>query len=263
VNVSSPDQDRHAAYLATRHFGSLDGLRFLCISLVIWHHVPIWHGFDPLFFSRGHTGVDFFFVLSGFLITTLLLREEGRDGRFSLRGFYWRRILRIVPIYFFVVTVAAVCEIGIKGDFRNLDILPYYFLFMANFIDGRNIGFLDPTWSLAVEEQYYLIWPALLLLVSRRWIVPVLIGLIGWNFAIQLDLFDLVGITAVAVGPLSFGMDGPTYAPILMGSLVAIVLHAPAGFALLSRLTGFRPAPWLWLGLLCLAYAALPQILRG
>lgn len=263
MTVSSPDRDRHAAYLATRHFGSLDGLRFFCITLVIWHHVPIWEGLEPLIFSRGHTGVDFFFVLSGFLITTLLLREETRTGRFSLRGFYWRRILRIVPIYFFVVSIAALYEIGLKGDTRNLDILPCYYLFLSNFIEGRDIGFLAPTWSLAVEEQYYLIWPALLLFLPRPWIVPALLGLIGWNMAIQLGLFDRAGITAIEIGPLSFGVRGPTYAPILMGSLVAILLNTRAGFAAFDRIAGFRAAPWMWILLLGLAYALLPPTLRG
>ena len=78
--ASRPD---HRGYLATRHFGNLDGLRFICITAVIWHHAPIRPEMTDIsiLFARGHTGVDFFFLLSGFLITTLLLREETAKGR--------------------------------------------------------------------------------------------------------------------------------------------------------------------------------------
>lgn len=256
-------QDHHARYLGTHHFASLDGLRFLCISLVIWHHVPIWKSLDPIFFSRGHTGVDFFFVLSGYLITTLLLREDDAAGTINLKGFYWRRILRIVPIYFFVVTIAVCYEVFVKGHSGNLDILPYYYLFLSNFIESRDVVFLDPTWSLSIEEQFYLIWPVLLLLLSRHLRVPVLIGLIVWNAAVAFDLFDLIGVTAIEVGPLSFGLRGPTYAPILMGALCAVLLHRPTSFRTIAMLTGFKAAAWVWLLALGTAYAMLPDILRG
>lgn len=174
------NQDRHAAFKAyrdTTRFGSLDGLRFLCILAVLWHHSPL----TPIYLDqlqlagRGFAGVDFFFVLSGFLITTLLLREEAEKGGFSLRGFYWRRILRIVPVYFLVVTLVAVYFIGWKGQGQWSELLPYYYLFLSNFLVG-DIPLLDPTWSLAVEEQYYLIWPLTLLILPRRWVAPVLIA---------------------------------------------------------------------------------------
>lgn len=95
----------HTRYLSQRHFGSLDGLRCLCIIAVLWHHAPVTEVVQqPLLLRRGFVGVDFFFVLSGFLITTLLLREESSTGRISLRGFYFRRALRILPVYFLLVT---------------------------------------------------------------------------------------------------------------------------------------------------------------
>lgn len=259
----TPAPSLYDQYRANTLFGSLDGLRFLCITLVIWHHTPIWTELSPIFFSRGHTGVDFFFVLSGFLITTLLLREDDRTGTINLKGFYWRRILRIVPIYFLVVIVAAAYEILVRGETFALNLLPYYFLFLSNFIAVEHIGFLDPTWSLSVEEQFYLVWPALLLFLPRRWLVPALVVLISWNVAVALDVFDLIGITALEVGLLSFGIRGPTYAPILMGALIAVLLHHRSGFALLSGLTRAKLAPWALLIGLGLAYALLPDILRG
>jgi peptidoglycan/LPS O-acetylase OafA/YrhL len=250
-------------YLAGRHFGSLDGLRFLCITAVIWHHAPVW---PPLrdsvsvLFARGHTGVDFFFVLSGFLITTLLLREEAARGRFSLRAFYWRRALRIIPIYFLVVSIAGFYAIVLKGQTAQLAILPYYYLFLSNFLTVPDIGFLAPTWSLAVEEQYYLIWPALLLFVPRRWIVPLLVGLIVLNVLGAMGAF--AGMPRFEGVYLRFKLSGATYAPILMGSLVAVFLNRPAGFAAFWHLAGFRMAPWLWFMAL-LVVLAIPGPLKG
>ena len=218
--ASRPD---HRGYLETRHFGNLDGLRFICITAVIWHHAPgKGHLTDiSILFARGHTGVDFFFVLSGFLITTLLLREETAKGRFSLRGFYWRRFLRIIPVYYLVVSFAAVYAIIVKGYTDQLEILPYYYLFLSNFLRGEDIGFLSVTWSLAVEEQYYLLWPALLLLVPRRWIVTVLLV------------------------------------------LIAILLHRRAGFVALRAVTAFPGAPWVWFAALLAALGGFPGALEG
>lgn len=255
----------HDGYLATRHFGSLDGLRFLCITAVIWHHLPLWFELQDLsvLFTRGHVGVDFFFVLSGFLITTLLLREEAKTGRFSLRGFYWRRALRIIPIYFFVVSLAAAYAILVNGRTDQIEILPYYYLFLSNFLVPEDIGFLAPTWSLAMEEQYYLIWPMLLLLLPRRWIGPVLVGLIAVNVAGVLGAFTPLGITGIEAGPLYIAQTGTTYAPILLGSLAAVLLHSPGWFARLAPALALKPAPWLCLGALVLALTTLPTILEG
>ncbi|MEM8730032.1 MAG: acyltransferase [Pseudomonadota bacterium] len=260
------EDQRFASYVGTRRFGSLDGLRCLCILPVLWHHWPAWRELvdgGPIIFSRGHVGVDFFFVLSGFLITTLLLREEARTGSISLVGFYWRRALRILPIYFLVVTVAAIYSIGIKGRTEDLEILPYYYLFLSNFIDGREITFLGPTWSLAVEEQYYLIWPAILIFLPRRWLGPVLCALIAVNVLAVFGFWGLFGITGFAIGPLYFGLKGATYAPILIGSLLALVLSNPRGFSTLWPATGFRLAPLLWLGLILVVLGGTDGKLEG
>lgn len=259
----APAHQRYDTYLSNTHFGSLDGLRFLCISLVIWHHGPVWNQLEPLFFSRGHTGVDFFFILSGYLITTLLLREQDRTGQINLKAFYWRRILRIVPIYFFVVTLSAIYEIGVQGRTENLDLLPYYYLFLSNFIEGRDMMFLSPTWSLAMEEQFYMVWPVLMILTPTRWIVPLLAALIMWNVGVAVGFFDLLGITKIETGTLTLGIFAPTYAPILMGALTGVLLHYPTAFNALWRLVGFRTAPIVGLGLLAIAYAVLPQFLIG
>lgn len=255
----------HDRYMAVRHFGSLDGIRFLCITAVLWHHLPGWtHLAETLpLVARGHVGVDFFFVLSGFLITTLLLREESRTGAVSLRSFYWRRALRILPIYFLVVGVATTYAVVVKNDAFALEKLPVYAFFLQNFLTIEGTVFLHPTWSLAVEEQYYLIWPALLVFLPRRWIVPVLIGLIAINVLSAMGVWNLLGFRSVTVGILRFGIGGATYAPILMGSLVAILLNSPGAFPWLARLTGAKPMPWVYLAALILALATLPGALEG
>ncbi|MEM9739557.1 MAG: acyltransferase [Pseudomonadota bacterium] len=252
--------DAHRAYRSIRFFSNLDGLRFICISMVLWHHAPPidipWLKLE----DRGFLGVDFFFVLSGFLITTLLLREAVRDGSFSLRDFYIRRAVRIIPVYFFVISCVAAYYIVLKGERQYIDILPYYYLFLSNFIVD-DIPTLSPTWSLAVEEQYYLIWPLLLMLLPPRWIVPILCVLIAGNVLIMIPGFP--GPNPIPAGPLLLKMPNSTYAPILMGSLLAVFLHDKAVFEKLWAVTSHWFAPVLGVAALIVAMELLPHDLRG
>ena len=90
------EENGHADYLARKYFVGLDGIRALAIIAVVWHHV--WQPQITLpILKRGFVGVDLFFVLSGFLISTLLIREKAKYGRISLKNFWMRRILRLVP----------------------------------------------------------------------------------------------------------------------------------------------------------------------
>ncbi len=251
-------------YQATRHFGSLNGLRFFCIAAVLWHHGPVWVGLEnaPRIAMRGFVGVDFFFVLSGFLITTLLLREASAHGRFSLKGFYWRRFLRIVPVYFLVVTMVAGYYIVIKGETQYLTQLPYYYVFLANFLTS-DIPLLSPMWSLAVEEQYYLVWPLLLMLLPGAWLIPVLAALILINVIAVIGWLTPLGIVAFDAGPLRFAMFNTTYAPILIGSVVALLLHRQNSFAVLARLLGSMPACLLSFLVVLALLQWLPDDMRG
>lgn len=255
----------YAAYRNVRFFGSLDGLRAFCILLVLWHHSPPFGGLEnpARILTRGFTGVDFFFVLSGFLITTLLLREEDRDGRFSLRGFYRRRILRIVPVYFLVVTAVSVWWIGVRGMSQYWDFLPYYYAFLANFLED-DIPLLAPTWSLSVEEQYYLVWPALLLLLPavvrlRIAVAGVLVALCVLSAAGVLPEFVVAPSTDLA----RFVLPTTGYAAILIGALLALVLHRPRGFAALWPVLRHRWTPWALLALLLVLWQVLPGRLMG
>ena len=241
----------HEAYRSRRRFGNLDGLRFICISMVLWHHnAPLWEE-DLMLATRGFLGVDFFFVLSGFLITTLLLRERAERGEFSMRNFYLRRILRIVPVYFFVVTAVASYYILVQGQTDLLRLLPFYYLFLSNFLT-EHIPLLTITWSLSVEEQYYMLWPLILLVLPPRLLVPVCLALIALNVALALDLF---GIDPVAAGPLLFTLPNATYAPIIMGSLAAVILHHRRGFDAAFAAAG-------WPGAAVAGFAVLVAVLQ-
>lgn len=257
-------QDAYCHYREKTRFGSLDGLRCLCIGLVLWHHRPMLfaEGTElPRILSRGFTGVDFFFVLSGFLITTLLLREEDREGRFSLVGFYRRRFFRIIPLYFLVVTLCALWWIGMRGQGEWWGYLPYYYGFLANFLDG-DIPLLAPTWSLSVEEQYYLVWPALLLLIPAvKWRMPLVTVLIAAIYATAAGILPRLHVAETALARIV--LPDPAYGAILIGSLAALILHCPKGFAAVWRILGHRVSPLVLLLALIAAWQFLPEDLLG
>ena len=227
--------------------------------MVIWHHAQPVKTADLRILDRGFLGVDFFFVLSGFLITTLLLREADKYGSFSLRDFYLRRIIRIVPVYFFVVTGVAVYYILVRGQREYLELLPWYYLFQANFLVS-DIPTLGPTWSLSVEEQYYMIWPLLLLLLPRRFLVPAAVVFIGINVAAVMGVF---GIEPIQAGPLLFKMPNATYAPIIMGSLAAILLHWRRAFESIYKIAGRNLMPIAAVLGLLVVLQSTPEDVRG
>lgn len=161
---------------------SLDGMRAISILLVLLGHAAMSDGAPRLlhpFIHVGNIGVRFFFVISGFLITTLLLKETGKTGTISLKQFYLRRTLRIFPAaYFFIAIMATLAAL------HTITMIPHEILYAAtytmNYHDYKAL-WLGQLWSLAVEEQFYLIWPGLMLLAGARrafrgaWVVVVLV----------------------------------------------------------------------------------------
>jgi peptidoglycan/LPS O-acetylase OafA/YrhL len=144
------------AKLALSKIPALDGLRAIAVFLVIFYHF----GF---LWVPGGTGVTMFFVLSGFLITWLLLKENEKYGAISLKAFYRRRILRIFPA-FYAYWVGLVFLLIIAGKPVLWSQAIASFFYLTNYYDAvfgdPNTGF-SHTWSLAIEEQFYLLWPFL------------------------------------------------------------------------------------------------------
>ncbi|MHA3904152.1 acyltransferase family protein [Castellaniella sp. WN] len=163
-----------------------DGLRGLAVLLVIISHGGFWTllNVDHTIFARTLTaelGVTIFFVLSGFLITSLLFEERRVTGTVSLLGFYMRRALRIFPLYFLSLSIAPVLQ---YMELIRLSNCTYWhaFTYTMNFAPKECVlASYSHFWSLAVEEHFYLIWPLVFLLL-RRWalVFMVLVVLICW-----------------------------------------------------------------------------------
>jgi peptidoglycan/LPS O-acetylase OafA/YrhL len=164
-----------------KHLPALDGLRALAVLLVCWHHwMPRrFHGG----LNWGSTGVDLFFVLSGFLITSILLAcraplEAGRQSvGFTAGRFYARRFLRIFPLYY---AVLALVTLALSLDGAILASLWTYTFNLVGAARGALSGlWISHFWSLAVEEQFYLLWPWVILLAPRRLLVPIVVATIA------------------------------------------------------------------------------------
>jgi peptidoglycan/LPS O-acetylase OafA/YrhL len=159
----------------------LDGLRCMSVLWVILIHLPIQcSGILGLVKSRGWMGVDMFFVISGYLITSILIREKESTGRINLKNFYIRRSLRIWPIYYIILISSLLIALLCRSYQINIfDIAPQHilstikwpFLYLSNVyvsISGSENIFMLHSWSLALEEQFYLLWPLLLLSGKER-----------------------------------------------------------------------------------------------
>lgn len=153
------------------HLASLDSIRAFCILLVLGSHATAGAGFPAawkrtgLYLFNGSVGVLIFFVLSGFLISWLLAQEEERTGTISLRSFYARRFLRILPVYFAFLFALACLQI-----LTHLHVSWCQYLTAITFTKNYGCGsWIDGhLWSLSVEEQFYLMWPFVLTFAPKR-----------------------------------------------------------------------------------------------
>lgn len=161
-------------------FPNLNGVRFIAAFWVIVHHIEQYKekfGYDnQLFYTRfirliGPLGVFLFFVLSGFLITSLLLVEKERTNTINIKNFYMRRVLRIWPLYYFTVFLGLfvlphIPYLNIAGETELIQVdftekLILYLLILPNIVTGvfKHIPYLSQNWSIGVEEQFYYFWP--------------------------------------------------------------------------------------------------------
>lgn len=166
--------------ITTEHsfYPQLDSLRAIAVLLVIISHWFSKAHFLNRFSDNGVLGVTLFFVLSGFLITGILLKskqklEQGTPVGTAFKIFYIRRSLRIFPVYYLLLFVLVLLNIaGMRESFW------WHFFYGSNFyfwLEGAFAGQLSHLWSLAVEEQFYLVWPAVILFIPRRFLTHALV----------------------------------------------------------------------------------------
>jgi peptidoglycan/LPS O-acetylase OafA/YrhL len=221
-------KSRVPAYRVT----GLDGVRAIAVLLVILYHL------SPGAVIGGYIGVDLFFVVSGFLITTLLLREREATGRISLYGFWRRRARRLLPALGVLVLVCCTAAYAVGRDVllglgaQVLGALTFSsnWLFLAagsDYFSSTAPELFRNLWSLAVEEQFYLLWPLLLVLVLvriPRWLRITLIALIAVASAVAM---------AMLWGPESatrvyYGTDTHAFGLAIGAVLAVVALHWPA-----------------------------------
>lgn len=174
-----------------RYMPQLDGLRAIAVGAVMLHHFLPLARFVPYdFITLGDLGVRLFFVLSGFLITGILLRCKsdvanlGAHSRHPLRMFYVRRFLRIFPVYYLALGFAALLNLPTVRDS-----LPWHAAYLSNVFFARSGQFNGPLshfWSLAVEEQFYFIWPWLIVFAPSRHVPRIIAASIVGAIAFRL-----------------------------------------------------------------------------
>jgi peptidoglycan/LPS O-acetylase OafA/YrhL len=205
---------------------------------VVWHHAT---PSPPAGLrGRGPLGVDLFFAISGFLITTLLLRERRAHGRVAVGRFYARRALRIFPAYYLVLGLTALrAWLWMPGGPTRdhfLHALPYWATYTANwFVDfgvGHPIVFAF-AWSLATEEQFYAVWPWLAR--APRWVMPAAaLALLAIDQGVE------HGLVGASWPELARRVAASIASPICMGALLAAALDDARCFPVLRPLLGAR-----------------------
>lgn len=216
---------------------ALDGLRALAALSVLGFHLRL-----PGF-SGGALGVDMFFVLSGYLISLLILREVASDGRLAFRSFYLRRALRLFPAYITVLLLSVLADLLLIDVGGTLKGAFFSFFYIANWaiIKGKGLGSLHHTWSLSVEEQFYLIWPALLvvaILLARHTRIKLLLTVC----VLCCTAWIIAAIAVFVTGVNSNVLNNATHfraTELLSGCVLAVVVSKWS-----------RPAPGKWITLI-------------
>ncbi len=227
-----------------KHIPELDGIRGIAILVVLIGHfgstangetVKLGRTLNEVF-GLGWTGVDLFFVLSGFLITGILLDSKGSTGYFS--NFYARRTLRIFPLYFLYVFVffhVAMPMGGLLHHGQNIDRSGeiWYWLYLANWWNGlgHSIKYLIHFWSLCIEEQFYFTWPLIVMLASKK-----ILKTICLTFVILSPVLRITFTTHSSTPPLYLYNFTPfRLEPLALGALIAILVRDDGMSVLVSR----------------------------
>jgi peptidoglycan/LPS O-acetylase OafA/YrhL len=210
-------------YLNVSNIPSLDGLRAISILWVIFGHAKLSHNTIPglfLFidtvFGGGQLGVKFFFVISGFLITTLLIKEKIKTNTVNLKKFYIRRFLRIFPVFYIYLLVVFILNRVLHVGIDTLTFLGAA-LYLTNFHIFPESWAIMHSWSLAVEEQYYLLWPSIFKKNTKLAIVIAVLFIAIAPF-LRVFVYYFPVYTRVLLAPFINDADS-----IFIGSLLAII----------------------------------------
>jgi len=201
---------------ALGHRPALDGLRAIAVLLVILTHAGV-----PYLGQAGAVGVTMFFVLSGFLITRLLLEEQQRSGRINFRRFYVRRVRRLLPALLTLLFLDGLVRAASGQSLIPVALAASYMSNIAPSAFGVMFRELEHTWSLSLEEQFYLLWPVLLVLLVRT------------RYAMLALVTGVIASAAIRVGLWAGGADAARIyiAPdtradaLIVGCLLGFTIH--------------------------------------
>ncbi len=259
IKLAVPDTARRTSVRdSLPHIAALDGIRGIAIATVLIYHTRFYIIQDTFPTPRGgFLGVDVFFVVSGFLITALLLIEDRRHDSISLRGFYWRRTVRLFPALLGMLGAYLLyaAYAGVLGR-EEIAAVVAALGFVSNWwriVDGTNVPGLGHLWSLAVEEQFYLVWPTVVLLFVRRKRFEVAASLIAMAIVASM-LWRMVLWSRADDWVLVYIRTDARIDQLLVGALVAVLWFH-------GKLPS-RPIGLAWLGAAVVAIAmivATPQ----
>ncbi|MGH9573364.1 MAG: acyltransferase family protein [Candidatus Acidiferrales bacterium] len=255
-----------------KHIPQLDVLRGIAVLTVIGYHgldlIPHLH--LNVVLGTGYVGVDLFFVLSGFLITGILVRTKASPNYF--RNFYARRALRIWPVYYVLllftfVVLPLIHPQSVTDIFAKSHPWEAYPFFLQNLtVNGNSFGTLTATWSLAIEEQFYLVWPLIIFLAPPRLLKPIAVGAlflsVAARWSVQYGLIPpiiiytntLTRLDGLALGALlALWIPSARTITVKLVGLLGIGLTAPIALVLGLR----NPGHWSFFSVVSACFACL------
>lgn len=225
----------------------LDGLRAIAILLVVWHNVgttgdtALSHAIAKiyqLFLNTGWVGVQLFFVLSGFLITGILL--DGKGQKRQIGHFYVRRVLRIFPLYYAVLALVFILlpsvgyslDVSTKAQQQQI----WYWLYLVNWTGPFfSDGILSHFWSLAIEEQFYLLWPAAIVFFPARRIIKICLFLV---ISAVLSRYIIITCWPEIAEKAAYTFTIARWDALAIGAALAVMAREQRAFAWLCRYSG-------------------------
>jgi peptidoglycan/LPS O-acetylase OafA/YrhL len=215
------DDLSYEKYLADAYRPAFDGMRAIGFLLVITAHIPS----VPIFgYLQGWTGVWLFLVISGYLVTMLMLREETSQGHVAFGTFIIKRFFRIVPSYWLAILIylaACLALPPLAADYEDIMArLPFLFGFMPEYANAHGYTILTHMWTVGVEVKFYLLFPPIVFLLIK-------------NANLRFAITAMAAVLLIAIG----SFRAQSYCAILFGALLALALERPHGYAVIASLT--------------------------